>query len=116
MKFDNYQNKSHRFFISDGIKYGVNNSNKDLLIARLALGIAGESGELAEKVKKYLRGDFTIDVLKEHISKEAGDALWYLSEFLMTFDLKLSNIAQQNLDKLADRRKRGTIIGSGDDR
>jgi len=116
MKFDDYQKETHQFFVGDGIKYGVDNSNEDLLISRLALGIAGEAGEIAEKVKKYLRGDFDSNILKAEISKEAGDLLWYLSEFLATFDLKLSDVAQENLDKLADRRRRGKIIGNGDER
>ena len=116
MKFDDYQNETHQFFISDGKKYKVKNDNKDLLIARMALGIAGEAGEIAEKVKKYLRGDYPLKDLKKKISAEAGDKLWYLSEFLSIFDIKLSDVAQQNLDKLADRRKRGTLIGSGDER
>lgn len=116
MKFDDYQKKTHQFFVNDGIKYNVDNTNKDLLISRLALGLVGEAGEIAEKVKKYLRGDFPLEDLKKHISKEAGDQLWYLSEFLSIFDVKLSDIAQQNLDKLTDRRKRGKILGSGDDR
>lgn len=116
MKFDDYQNETHQFFVDDGKKYKVKNDNKDLLIARLALGICGEAGEIAEKVKKYLRGDYPLENLKKHVSKEAGDKLWYLSEFLSIFDIKLSDVAQQNLDKLADRRKRGVIIGSGDDR
>lgn len=116
MKFDDYQNETHQFFIDDGIKYGVDNSNKDLLISRLALGIAGEAGEIAEKVKKYLRGDFSLEELKKQVTKEAGDLQWYLSEFLSIFNIKLNDIAQQNLNKLADRRKRGKIIGSGDER
>lgn len=116
MKFDDYQKETHQFFVGDAIKYGVNNSNNDLLIARLALGIAGEAGEIAEKVKKYLRGDIDLNILKAEITKEVGDELWYLSEFLSTFNLKLSDIAQHNLDKLADRRARGKIIGSGDNR
>lgn len=116
MKFDDYQNETHQFFIDDGKKYKVKNDNKDLLISRLALGIAGEAGEIAEKVKKYLRGDIDLNILKAEIIKEAGDELWYLSEFLSVFNIKLSDVAQQNLDKLADRRKRGTLIGNGDDR
>lgn len=116
MRFDDYQNKTHQFFVSDGTKYGVDNTNKDLLIARLALGITGEAGEIAEKVKKYLRGDYDLNILKAEIMEEVGDELWYLSEFLSVFNLKLSDIAERNLDKLADRRKRGKIIGSGDAR
>ncbi len=116
MKFDDYQDETHRLFLIDGETYKVKNDNKDLLIARMALGICGESGEIAEKVKKYLRGDYPLEDLKKYVSKEAGDKLWYLSEFLSIFDIKLSDIAQENLDKLAGRRKRGTILGNGDDR
>ncbi len=116
MKFDDYQAKTHKFFLIDVETYKVENDNRDLVLSRLALGLTEEAGEIAGKVKKYLRGDFNHAELKKQVSKEAGDQLWYLCEVLSTLDLKLSDIAQENLDKLADRRKRGTIIGSGDDR
>lgn len=116
MKFDDYQDKTHKFFLIDIETYNVQKENKDLVLSRLVLGLNEEAGEIAGKVKKYLRGDFSFEELKKQVSKEAGDQLWYLNEVLSTLDLKLSNIAEENLDKLADRRKRGVILGSGDNR
>lgn len=116
MKFDEYQDETHRLFLIDVETYKVENDNKNLVLSRLALGLTEEAGEIAGKVKKYLRGDFDFEELKKQVSKEAGDQLWYLNEVLSILDLKLSNIAQENLDKLAGRRKRGTILGTGDNR
>lgn len=116
MTFDDYQDKTHKFFLIDVEKYNVQKENKDLVLSRLVLGLNEEAGEIAGKVKKYLRGDFDFEELKKQVGKEAGDQLWYLNEVLSTLDLKLSDIAQENLDKLAGRRKRGTILGSGDER
>lgn len=116
MKFEDYQNKTHKFFLIDVETYNVQKENKDLVLSRLTLGLTEEAGEIAGKVKKYLRGDFDFEELKKRVSKEAGDQLWYLNEVLSILDLKLSDIAQENLDKLAGRRKRGTILGSGDNR
>lgn len=116
MKFDDYQDKTHKFFLIDVDTYNVQKENKDLVLSRLVLGLNEEAGEIAGKVKKYLRGDFDFEELKKQVSKEAGDQLWYLNETLSILDLKLSDIAQENLDKLAGRRKRGTILGSGDNR
>ncbi len=128
MEFDDYQKETHQFILNDDIKYRIDDLDKDslkdlvkvlrkdLLIARFALGLTEEAGEVAGKVKKYLRGDFSLEELKKHIKKESGDAQWYLSELNSIFGNKLSDIAQQNLDKLADRRKRGKIHGDGDDR
>jgi len=116
MKFDDYQDKTHKLFLIDVETYKVENDNRDLVLSRLVLGLNEEAGEIAGKVKKYLRGDFSFEELKKQVSKEAGDQLWYLNETLSILDLKLSDIAQENLDKLAGRRKRGTILGSGDNR
>jgi NTP pyrophosphatase (non-canonical NTP hydrolase) len=82
------------------------------------LGLAGEAGEVAEKVKKVIRdkdGVFDDDA-RAAISKELGDVLWYVAQIASELGLELSNVAQGNLDKLADRAKRGTIKGNGDNR
>ena len=82
------------------------------------LGLAGEAGEVAEKVKKVIRdkgGQFDDDT-RLAICKELGDVLWYVAQIASELNLDLSNVAQQNLDKLADRAKRGKIKGNGDDR
>ena len=82
------------------------------------LGLVGEAGEVAEKVKKVIRDKKGIfdEESKNGIKKELGDVLWYLSNLCTEFNLSLEDVALQNLDKLRERAKRGKISGSGDDR
>jgi len=80
------------------------------------LGLCGESGEVADKVKKVLRdqgGDFDADSL-EGIRLELGDVLWYVSQLATELHLSLDEIAEANLAKLASRVARDVIAGSGD--
>lgn len=82
------------------------------------LGLNGEAGEVAEKVKKVIRdrdGQMDTDTVVE-IGKELGDVLWYLSQLARLLDLDLETIARGNLNKLASRKLRGRIGGSGDNR
>ena len=82
------------------------------------LGLTGEAGEVANKVKKIIR-DGTIEnheSLIQEISAEIGDCLWYISVLADDIGVKLSDIANGNLEKLANPKKKGTIHGSGDDR
>lgn len=83
-----------------------------------ALGLAGEAGEVCEKIKKIMRdqkGHFTEDNV-EQISKELGDVLWYVAMVAVEFNIALSSIAEDNLVKLQDRVDRGVLKGSGDNR
>lgn len=81
----------------------------------LALGLANEAGEVAGLVKKKLRGDYSADRAEfyQKLSKELGDVAWYLGQLSYHY---AQNILSQNLDKLLDRKKRGVLKGSGDDR
>jgi NTP pyrophosphatase (non-canonical NTP hydrolase) len=79
----------------------------------LALGITGEAGEIADKIKKKKR-DGELD--KEDLSKEIGDVLWYLSQLASQLNRDLGEIAEENIEKLQDRDKRDKISGSGDNR
>ena len=82
------------------------------------LGLTGEAGEVANKVKKIIRdgSDSKDERLVSEIKSEIGDCLWYIAVLASDFDIKLSDIASTNLEKLANRKKNGTIHGSGDNR
>ena len=82
------------------------------------LGLVGEAGEVAEKVKKVIRDENGIfdKESTEGIKKELGDVLWYLSNLCTEFDFNLEEVAVQNLEKLKLRKSKGNISGSGDDR
>lgn len=82
------------------------------------LGLVGEAGEVAEKVKKVLRDNKGImdDERKDQIRKELGDVLWYVSQLATELGFGLEGVAQENLDKLRSRMERGKLSGSGDDR
>ena len=82
------------------------------------LGLVGEAGEVAEKVKKVIRDNKGIfdEESKKGIKKELGDVLWYISNLCNEFDFELEEVALQNLEKLKLRAAKGKISGSGDDR
>jgi NTP pyrophosphatase (non-canonical NTP hydrolase) len=86
---------------------------RDQAIVYPALGLTGEAGEVAEKVKKWIR-DGVLD--KEAIAKELGDVLWYIAALSGDLEISMDEIASQNIQKLRDRAARGKIQGSGDDR
>ena len=82
------------------------------------LGLTGEAGEVANKVKKIIRddGNKINESLVQEISAEIGDCLWYVALLADDIGCKLSDIANDNLLKLANRMKNGTLHGSGDKR
>ena len=83
-----------------------------------ALGLCGEAGEVAEKVKKVLRdnkGTFSAEKRRELV-KELGDVLWYIANLAADMDYDLGDVAQLNLDKLQSRAERNVLQGSGDNR
>ena len=83
-----------------------------------ALGLAGEAGEVANKVKKLIRDgpDNRPDTWREDIASEIGDVLWYCAALATDLNLTLGMIAAQNESKLSKRKRDGTIGGSGDTR
>lgn len=70
-----------------------------------ALGMAGEAGEFANMIKKLTAHGH--DISKETLAEELGDVLWYLAEAATALELKLNDIAQMNVDKLAARYPEG---------
>jgi len=82
------------------------------------LGILGESGELAEKVKKLFRdhGGILTPELKKNIELELGDILWYLTRFADVLGIDLADVAISNVGKLQSRMERNKLHGDGDHR
>ena len=107
MTFDEYQKKTLR----------TAGRRPNELFHRV-LGLVGEVGEIAEKFKKWVRDDMSDEAKldKADLKKELGDVLWYVATLADYFDLSLDEIAKHNIDKLADRRNRGQLAGSGDNR
>ncbi len=78
-----------------------------------ALGLSGEAGEVANKVKKIVR-DKNLD--REGIASELGDCLWYIAALCRDLNVDMSSIARENLKKLQERKRKGKLKGSGDQR
>ncbi len=79
-----------------------------------ALGLCGEVGEVAEKVKKSIRDGHDLD--DKALAKELGDVLWYLANLAEDLGYDLSEIAEMNYEKLKSRQERNTLKGNGDER
>lgn len=111
MTFNNYQTNASRtafyprVFKNQGLYY-------------TGLGLAGEAGEVANKIKKVMRdnsGNLTDD-MKSVIADELGDVLWYCAGIADELGVNLEDVAKNNIKKLQDRLNRGKISGSGDKR
>ena len=109
MNFSYYQKKSRETAIYPDI------SNN---FVYPTLGLVGEAGEIANKIKKVLRdknGCINEDT-KTTIKEELGDVLWYVSQLATELELNLESVAQHNIEKLLSRKVRNTLQGSGDNR
>lgn len=87
-------------------------TGSQLALAYVGLGL-GEVGELQNKLKKLLR-DGVLD--KDAVSKELGDIFWYWNRCCIELGLNPVRVICQNVEKLKDRKQRGVIQGSGDNR
>ena len=108
MTFDYYQQESKKTAIypkERGLEY-------------VLLGLAGECGEILNKYKKVIR-DFNGVLTEEkrnEMKKELGDIIWYLSQLCTELNCDFDKVAEENLNKLFSRKKRGVLGGSGDNR
>lgn len=125
MTLDEYQSRT-----SDTAIYPGKGTPLGLIYCGLKL--AGEAGEVAEKIGKAIRDDGMIEVYdddpvmaymsgveperEQAIKGELGDVLWYVASLARELGFDLSDIAQSNIDKLADRKQRGVLSGDGDNR
>jgi len=76
----------------------------------LALGLAGETGEVCEHIKKIIRGTALID---DALMEEIGDVLWFLSQLALFYNMSLEKVASNNLYKLYNREKEGFLYETG---
>lgn len=83
-----------------------------------AAGLCDEAGEVAGKVKKWLRGDIGDAPMpdKDDLKKELGDVLWYIAAICTDMGLSMNEVAEHNIAKLSSRKERGVLHGSGDNR
>ena len=109
MTFAEYQKDSRRTAIYP---------NLDNNFVYPTLGLAGETGEIAEKIKKIIRdkGGIVNEEDRQEIKKELGDVLWYISQIATEIKVDLDDVAKTNLEKLLSRLERNKIGGSGDNR
>lgn len=93
--------------------------DKRVALLYVAGGVCDEAGEVFGKVKKWVRrgaDPAELPALVKDVKKESGDVLWYLARVADELDFLLSQAAEENIEKLADRQERGVLEGSGDDR
>lgn len=105
--------------LNDYQKMAMETAIYPLPIIYPALGLAGEAGEVADKVKKVIRdknSDFTNVDTKHAIAEEIGDVLWYCATLSHDLGYSLEEIGKMNYGKLKSRMERGKIHGSGDER
>lgn len=109
MDFKTYQEKSRKTALYPDV--GEN-------LAYPTLGLAGEAGEVANKVKKIFRdnGGVVSDEVRSQLSSELGDVLWYVAQIATELKLDLNDIAEENITRLYSRMERGVLHGSGDTR
>ncbi len=109
MNFEEYQKKSR-------VTAKYPDAGKNYIYP--TLGLTGEAGEVAEKIKKVLRdkGGKIDEETREAIKKELGDVLWYVSQLASELELSLDDVAKTNIEKLLSRLERNVLTGSGDNR
>lgn len=106
MNFKEYQERANATAIYDS-KFSI---------LYPTLGLTGEAGEVADKVKKIIRDGKSVVNERVEIAKELGDVLWYLAAVARDIGVSLDDVAMMNIEKLESRKERGTLQGNGDNR
>lgn len=110
MTFDDYQQQA--------LRTNLHKDDKFLELMQQVLGLADEAGEVQSLFKKWIRdkGADWEQMPYDDVKKELGDVLWYIAVIAHDLGLSLDDIASTNIEKLASRKARGTLEGSGDNR
>ena len=113
MEFDEYQSRAAKYDLSEATA-----DLKAVGFIEKVLGLVGEAGETADKIKKILRDKDGVvsDEDRELVVKELGDVLWYVASIARYLDVPLSEVASGNIDKLESRWQRNKLHGEGDER
>lgn len=113
MTFDEYQTAAESTNLTPGKGDVLSVAFMDKV-----LGLVGESGEFADKIKKILRDDNAemSEEKRQMLVKELGDVLWYVALLAKHLDVTIEEVATLNIEKLKSRQTRGTLGGSGDHR
>lgn len=111
LSFNEYQERAASTAI-----YKEGNEGRELFY--VALGLAGEAGEVAGEVSKLIRDEKGVlnESRRTKLIKEVGDVMWFLAQTCTELGVSMEEVAQGNLDKLASRKERGVLSGSGGDR
>ena len=105
-------NSYQQWTLSTAIYPGAGTGN-DSELSYLALGLNGEAGEVADKIKKHLR-DGKLDI--GGIIYELGDVCWYVARLAEAFGYQFEDVLEINHSKLESRKTRNVLTGSGDER
>ena len=113
MEFNEYQKKATKYDL-----FEATDNLKEFGFIEKVLGLTGEAGEAADKIKKMLRDKDGVvsDEDRASIIKELGDILWYLAAISRYLGVSLSEVASGNIEKLESRYKRNKLHGEGDER
>lgn len=111
LRFTEYQHKA-----TDTAIYPDSGTGSAAALSYVTLGLVGEAGEIANKVKKIVRDDDSIvtEAKRVAVAAELGDVLWYLSQLAWELNVSLADLAEENLHKLAGRKVAGRLKGDGD--
>lgn len=113
MNFDEYQKAAKTYDL-----FEPNGNLGDVGFIEKVLGLVGEAGETADKIKKILRDKNGVvsDEDRSLVVKELGDTLWYLAAISRYIGVPLSKVADGNIEKLESRLQRNKLHGEGDER
>ena len=113
MEFNEYQKKATKYDL-----FEATDNLKGFGFIEKVLGLTGEAGEAADKIKKMLRDKDGVvsDEDRASIIKELGDILWYLAAISRYLGVPLSEVASRNIEKLESRYQRNKLHGEGDER
>lgn len=117
MDLNDYQNRALESSLFSA-KFAPKVRGFDFWRCYCGLGLAGEAGEYANKLKKVYRDNNGIvtEDKRRALMKELGGALWYIAAAADSIGYTLDEVACTNLETLQERLEKGTLQGDGDDR